>query len=183
MKKALSSTDLFEDFSPSMYGPHALQRRGTALDRRMSGDRESHLDSAWSNAFPPRVVPGRNSKRDHATGSATTIKLPPWAREPVIVIHELTHSMIGHQFGSGFVARHGPRFVRLEIELLSWACGMSKRDLIQSARRYAVKIGPMVHCPRRQARSKGGFAAEGVKFKVRRCRLRELKLVAMKRAA
>lgn len=105
---------------------------------------------AYSIAFPPRVVAGRDAARDAATGSVRKIKLPNWALDPYILLHELTHSILGIK-GYG-CEHHGPRFARLFIELVSWGLGHSKADLLRTARRHRVRVAAPDQVPQRAGR-------------------------------
>lgn len=64
--------------------------------------------------------PGRSDART-ARGSAERVTLPPWARQPAVVLHEAAHG-IAHTIGMQrklTLAPHGPEFARIMIEL--WA--------------------------------------------------------------
>ena len=59
---------------------------------------------------PPELGDGRG--RSHACGSRWSIKLPVWARKPIVVLHEVAHALTPAD-------RHGPLFARLFFELLT----------------------------------------------------------------
>jgi len=121
---------------------------------------------------PPRVTPGDLARS--ATGSRHRINLPRWSRQPPVVLHELTHSLLPND-----VASHGPEFVRLFVELLvrywqpSLHCraamldrgiseGALRGHLLHSARAAGLKVGrldriipPATPARRREWKSKG----------------------------
>lgn len=108
---------------------------------------------AYGMAAPaPRVEAGRNSRYDHATGSRHRIKLPPWAQNVTVLLHELTHAMLRWHNGD---YSHGPGFARLHIELRVWVLKDDRRALLQSARRSRLKIGALQDAPKRR----GGLRA------------------------
>lgn len=79
---------------------------------------------------PPQVTDGRG--RRHACGSRDVIKLPRWARQRTIVLHECAHGMASDG--------HGPEFMARYIELLEEFASMDVTELVASARLAGVRV-------------------------------------------
>lgn len=102
--------------------------------------------------------------RRNACGNRYDIRLPKWARQPVVVIHEVSHSIHCNlwQWTPGQeYATHGSMFVRTYIEvLLRFEYSSGRREAItDSARKYHVKIGRRDVFEKSVARHKEVFIA------------------------
>lgn len=83
-----------------------------------------------------RVCDGRGFKR--AVAYRSSIYLPKWARNRVVILHELTHwlCMNAPSTGNDF---HGPIFVRTYMELLNWCDVGTMKWLRQTATDFRLK--------------------------------------------
>lgn len=81
---------------------------------------------------PPEVTDGRG--RRHACGSREVIKLPRWSRTRPVVLHECAHGLAAD--------KHGPRFVRVYVELLVAFAGQDRLTLVTSLRAAGIRIAP-----------------------------------------
>jgi hypothetical protein len=131
------------------------------------------VERVWAAYRPnvtrlPKVTPGHNALL--ATGSRAKIDLPRWARQPVVILHEVAHSLqptlrwaehgrtgqppLAGRRDSGAVvsvAWHGPEFVRLFIELLVryHTPARGKRGmLLRTVRAARIKVGRLQDCPK-----------------------------------
>lgn len=82
-----------------------------------------------------KVRDGRGAR--FARGGMRGIKLPVWARQPVVVLHETAHMIAARR---GLADAHGPLFMRLFIQLLATYAGQEEAALIRSARAQRIKV-------------------------------------------
>lgn len=87
---------------------------------------------------PPEVTDGRG--RRHACGSREVIKLPRWARNLAVVLHECAHGLAPD--------RHGPLFVGTYVELLVRFAGLSRARLLTTLAQARVDVAEVVAGPR-----------------------------------
>lgn len=80
---------------------------------------------------PPEVTDGRGCRR--ASGCRFQVKLPRWARSPLVALHEVGHSL---QPNSDY--NHGPGFAQLLLELWGRYAGLD----VAEARRMGVRQRP-----------------------------------------
>lgn len=78
----------------------------------------------------PTVGDGRG--RRMACGWSGGIKIPLWARNEMVVIHELAHTVTHRQYGSG-VAAHGWQFCSVYLTLTLHAMGREAHDTLKVA--------------------------------------------------
>lgn len=86
---------------------------------------------------PPLLKDGRGRRR--GSGSVHAIKLPVFARRLYYLLHEISHALTPTRYAS-----HGPEYLRIYIELLSWYCDIPKSDLLRSAKEMKLKVGASV---------------------------------------
>lgn len=86
------------------------------------------------NIRMPMVKDGRGRKT--AGGCYRYVTLPRWARNKVIALHEVTHTILDN----GVTAWHGPEFVALYIELLDKYKIAHKKQLTAWAKKCGVKM-------------------------------------------
>ena len=89
----------------------------------------------WAGKIMYNAPKVRHSRGTWAWGGLNWIKLPPWARDPRVVCHEVGHALV---YGD----RHGPTYVRVYIELLARYCGADRTELAASAKEAGVKVAP-----------------------------------------
>lgn len=65
--------------------------------------------------FPTIVTDGRGCRAAYSCGGL--IKLPRWARQPVVVLHEMAHEVVRYVVRKPHAA-HGREFVGIEMYLL-----------------------------------------------------------------
>ena len=82
-----------------------------------------------------------------AVAYPNAIYLPKWARNEIVVLHEMAHWILVND-GVG-CDHHGPKFMRLFIELIAWAIGLPKSEILSSARAKRIKIAPATTIPKR----------------------------------
>ena len=82
---------------------------------------------------PPRVGDGRGCRRALACG-AWEIKLPKWARQDWVAVHELAH-IIHHRSGNWrkTEAAHGWQFCAIYLKLVLYVLGREKHDALKAA--------------------------------------------------
>jgi len=85
---------------------------------------------------PPLVGDGRG--RRHACGSREVIKLPRWARTAPIVLHECAHGVTPD--------KHGPRFVRVYVDLLVQFLGLAPVPLLASLGEAGIDVAVPLRC-------------------------------------
>lgn len=81
-----------------------------------------------------RVCDGRGFRR--AVAYPDSIYLPKWARNRVVLLHELAHWMLKQV---GTCDSHGPIFVRTFLELLDWFGIMPMNELRSTAVAHRIK--------------------------------------------
>ncbi len=80
----------------------------------------------------PRVGDGRG--RSHACGGEWEIKIPLWARNEAVVIHELAHTIALREFGRrGDAAFHGWQFCSVYLKLTLYGMGREAHDVLKAA--------------------------------------------------
>lgn len=95
---------------------------------------QAFVDHIWKGEgleYPPRVVLMNHSTVVGATGSRTTIQIPPVVKT-WILIHEIAHSMSSTFDGAS--CGHGPTWVGLYIKLACKYMGGDMLALMTSAR-------------------------------------------------
>lgn len=81
-----------------------------------------------------RVCDGRGFR--HAVAYPDSIYLPKWARNRIVLLHELAHWMLKQ---IGICDSHGPLFVRTFLELLDWFGIMPMNELRSTAVAHRIK--------------------------------------------
>ena len=72
-----------------------------------------------------------------------TISLPRWARNRIVVAHEVAHLYIRSEWRQGNLPPHGSTFMRIYIGLLCDKMELYEYDeLEQSARDFGLKVQP-----------------------------------------
>lgn len=74
---------------------------------------------------PPVVKDGRGTRT--ARGSSVYISLPKWSRSSIVVLHEVTHSLVPYDV-------HNPKFATLYTELLARYEGFDAAELRRQGR-------------------------------------------------
>lgn len=97
----------------------------------------------------PEFEEPSDRQRDALCLPGRWIKLPPWARNQVIILHEMAHNLIAESRND---ASHGPHFVGCLIGLLSRHANYDAKDLMISADWAAVRylsfaVGPVPEVP------------------------------------
>lgn len=77
----------------------------------------------------PRIGDGRG--RRAACGSANVLKLPPWSRTRVVVLHEFAHCL-NQRINGGRVAGHGWQFAAIYVELVRFEMGKEAADKLKA---------------------------------------------------
>ena len=77
-----------------------------------------------------RIKDGRGTRSAYSYGGA--IGLPKWARQPVVVLHEMAHE-VHRKVGRYRQAVHGREFVGIHMYLLVKFGGFSINELVKSA--------------------------------------------------
>jgi hypothetical protein len=103
------------------------------------------VDDAYARfglPYPARVEDGRG--RRNASGGIDKVKLPRWARNEEIVLHEAAHGITDRLYGV-HLPGHGPEFVLVLMDLLAWRKLATKREMRATAKEHRVKIacGPV----------------------------------------
>jgi|SRR5688572_8246986 len=92
--------------------------------------------------YGARVVVKDGRGRSHAGACVSkrvaTITLPIWARNPLVVAHEVAHIQ-NYRFSKDSSA-HGGVFMWFFIELLSKHCGKDRDTLTKSARDFGLRV-------------------------------------------
>ena len=88
------------------------------------------------NHRPLRVCDGRGFKR--AVAYIDSIYLPKWARNRVVILHELAHWLCKNDWHREHDS-HGPIFVRTFLELLDWFGIMPMNELRSTAVAHRIK--------------------------------------------
>ena len=70
------------------------------------------------------------------------IRLTRWARNRVMLLHEVAHDVVYRQGSTARVESHGPEFVRAMIDLLAIHTDMSVDELEHSAKRFRLSVLP-----------------------------------------
>ncbi len=99
---------------------------------------------------PPKVLDGRG--RRNACGSRWEIRLPRWARVPLVVLHETAHALLD---GKGFVS-HGREFATLALELWNRYAGIPRAVARAAAIRQKprrVRFAAAAAVPKRPCRA------------------------------
>lgn len=80
----------------------------------------------------PKVGDGRG--RSHACGWESGIKIPLWARNEAVVIHELAHVVALREYGRyGDAAYHGWQFCSVYLKLTLYGMGREAHDVLKAA--------------------------------------------------
>lgn len=82
---------------------------------------------------------GDGRGRRTAGGYSHRILLPTWARTKPVILHEAAHSVAAQR---GFDDGHGPRFMRVYLDLLTRHLHLKPGVLLASARGAGVKVAP-----------------------------------------
>ncbi len=86
------------------------------------------------NIRVPTIKDGRGRKT--ACACYSSVSLPRWARNKVITLHEVTHTILDN----GVRAWHGPEFAALFIELLDKYNVSHRKQSVACAKKCGVKI-------------------------------------------
>lgn len=101
------------------------------------------------DSVPPKVLDGRG--RSKACGSRWQIKLPRWARRPIVVLHEVAHALLDGKE----LMFHGREFAMLVLELWNRYAGVP-RDVARAAAIHQkprrVRFAVAAAVPRRPCR-------------------------------
>jgi putative metallohydrolase (TIGR04338 family) len=90
-----------------------------------------------------RVSVGDGRGRRVACGGANGIKLPLWARNSWIVVHELSHTITIRELAGTGPAAHGWQFCSVYLKLVMWTHGREAHDALKASFKAArVKIRP-----------------------------------------
>ncbi len=73
----------------------------------------------------PVIVKPTKRNNESARGWHQQIKIPPWARTKCVVLHELSHSLVGYQL---LDYTHGPEFVLVYRRLIEEHMGLLARQ-------------------------------------------------------
>ena len=127
---------------------------------------ERFISYVWHSYFGSRAtVPNVNGGRGVISASAnrSVITLPLWARNRNIILHEMAHAMLDavtdpdsrvkrgdtiigiEKFG------HGPRFMRMQIELLIAFSTFDRDVLTKTAREWGIPVARRNRVPRRRS--------------------------------
>lgn len=83
------------------------------------------------------LTDGRGARRAAAMGYGSAIRLPVWARQKSVVLHELAHVLCNKG------APHGPEYARTYLELVGKYLGAEEGKKLRAAfREHRVKVGP-----------------------------------------
>lgn len=100
--------------------------------------------SWWRRRFPGcryiavRDGRGRRSAAGQNCGHFGVIKLPRWARNPLVVLHEVAHAVQPRR-----TAAHGPEFARIYLDLVRrWIGPRTAVRLNTAMRRERVLLAP-----------------------------------------
>jgi hypothetical protein len=98
------------------------------------------VDQLHLQGDPPVVHDGRGSRC--ARTFESRIYLPRWARNPMVVIHELAHC-VTDLFDSDDSQAHGPRYMKVYLSL--WAINSSYKypALRKHANRNGLRVSPI----------------------------------------
>lgn len=119
---------------------------------------QSYADRITSSAWFRRrfgdisvtIKPGRGCVRALAHTSSRTIKLPKWARQKWVIIHELTHILAPKPHGS-----HGRLFCAIYLDLLDHFLGSDKASALKAEmKKRNVKYSPRRSVPEVDSRHK-----------------------------
>lgn len=115
----------------------ALAKRHPQLGESLTiAQCESLVCDIWSDyradSLPP-IVAFPSSNNLSALGKRWKVSLPPWARTPLIVLHELAHALLDGGEGQHLEPDHGPIFVKMYCDLLEHYGGID----IDAAKRLA----------------------------------------------
>jgi len=87
-----------------------------------------------------RIADGRGCRRATASYDGQTITLPRWARVEYVMLHELSHLVVHHEFKRREVASHGWQFCMVYLKLVKNVLGPETHDrLKQSFKTLRVK--------------------------------------------
>lgn len=116
---------------------------------------ERFVSYVWHSYFgtratPPKIDAGRG--KVSASANRWVMHLPLWARNRNIILHELGHAMLDATVeGRDEKFAHGPRFVRMQIELLVTFSTHDRDMLIRTAREYGIPVARRSRVPRRRS--------------------------------
>ena len=108
------------------------------------GDVEAYADKVWASkriraAFPiatghnhPRPVVKDGRGTSHARGGAYFINIPRWARNPVVVLHELAHTINSRELCGRPHAGHGWEFCATFLKLVLYMLGREAHDKLKA---------------------------------------------------
>ena len=80
---------------------------------------------------PPWVTDGRGCRRALYFHNDNNIALPVWSRQPIVVCHEMAHSIVGKRFGR--TASHGREFVGVAMYLYKRYCKIDEAEMVRRA--------------------------------------------------
>lgn len=116
---------------------------------------ERFIAYVWHSYFGPRatlpvVKPGRGAVS--ARANRWEVVLPVWARNRNIILHELAHAILDATVeGRDDKFAHGPRFMRLMIELLVAFSTHDRDTIVKSAREWGIPVARRDRVPWRRS--------------------------------
>lgn len=121
---------------------------------------QEFVNYVWHCYFgPSSVPPAVDDGRGQACASCNPehMRLPPWARNRGLILHEIAHAILGVYDGQSYWYKwecHGPEFMRLvahlEGEFGSWATV----DVLKKAKLYGLRVAPPSRIPHPYRRRK-----------------------------
>jgi len=103
------------------------------------------------HGFPPPAVKDGRGRRS-ACGSRYLIRLPRWARQVEVVLHEVAHGLTDHYAPEE--AGHGRTFVGIYIYLLDRYAKRNATQLLSTAREAGLEVNAQAACEFRGWRNK-----------------------------
>lgn len=88
------------------------------------------------------IRPGFGARRAFASGRAT-MTLPLWARNRAVILHELSHLVVGLEYRRSECAFHGWQFCQVYLNLVRAVMGQEIHDALKAEfKKNRVKFGP-----------------------------------------
>jgi hypothetical protein len=92
----------------------------------------------YSKGPAPGLHDGRGARQAAYILDTHEVRLPRWARQPHVVLHEVAHGLMFER--APLEPRHGAVYVRVYCDLMSRYLGLSRNDLYESAMRAGLKV-------------------------------------------